>query len=62
MHGESIGFGGGLGVTPSVVLAYLVMAGGLFALTKTGANAATARMRICMLRHRRSELWPHGSS
>ena len=31
---------GGFGVTPSVVLAYLVMAGGLYALTKTGENVS----------------------
>jgi AGZA family xanthine/uracil permease-like MFS transporter len=35
MHGEAVGIGGGLGVTPGVALAYAVMAAGLFALTKT---------------------------
>ena len=35
MHGEAVGIGGGLGVTPGVALAYLVMAGGLFALART---------------------------
>jgi AGZA family xanthine/uracil permease-like MFS transporter len=35
MHGEAVGIGGGLGVTPGVALAYVVMAAGLFALTKT---------------------------
>ncbi|MBR1275308.1 regulator [Bradyrhizobium sp. AUGA SZCCT0283] len=34
MHGEAVGIGGGLGVTPGVALAYAVMAAGLFALTK----------------------------
>jgi AGZA family xanthine/uracil permease-like MFS transporter len=34
MHGESIGVGGGLGVTPSVTLAYLIVAGFLFMLSK----------------------------
>ncbi len=29
MHGEAVGIGGGLGVTPGVTLAYLVMAAGL---------------------------------
>jgi AGZA family xanthine/uracil permease-like MFS transporter len=38
MHGEAVGIGGGLGVTPGVALAYLVMAGGLFALAKSGAS------------------------
>jgi AGZA family xanthine/uracil permease-like MFS transporter len=40
MHGEAVGIGGGFGVTPSVALAYLVMAGGLFALTKTGESVS----------------------
>jgi adenine/guanine/hypoxanthine permease len=35
MHGEAVGIGGGLGVTPGVALAYVVMAGGLYALGKT---------------------------
>jgi AGZA family xanthine/uracil permease-like MFS transporter len=34
MHGEAIGIGGGLGVTPSVTLAYLIVAGFLFVLAK----------------------------
>src|SRR4029078_3557508 len=38
MHGEAVGIGGGLGVTPGVSLAYVVMAGGLFALAKTGES------------------------
>jgi len=40
MHGEAVGIGSGFGVTPSVVLAYLVMAGGLFALTKTSESVS----------------------
>jgi AGZA family xanthine/uracil permease-like MFS transporter len=32
MHGEAVGIGGGLGVTPAVALAYAVMAAGFFAL------------------------------
>jgi adenine/guanine/hypoxanthine permease len=40
MHGEAVGIGGGLGVTPGVVLAYLVMAGGLFALSKSVGSVA----------------------
>jgi AGZA family xanthine/uracil permease-like MFS transporter len=39
MHGEAVGIGGGLGVTPAVALAYAVMAGGLFALGKFGTSA-----------------------
>ena len=39
MHGEAVGIGGGLGVTPGVALAYVVMAGGLFALGRTSASA-----------------------
>src|SRR6187455_2864958 len=35
MHGEAVGIGGGLGVTPGVALANAVMAAGLFALAKT---------------------------
>jgi AGZA family xanthine/uracil permease-like MFS transporter len=40
MHGEAVGIGGGLGVTPGVALAYIVMAGGLFVLAKTGVNVS----------------------
>ena len=39
MHGEAVGIGGGFGVTPSVALAYLVMAGGFYALGRTSASA-----------------------
>jgi adenine/guanine/hypoxanthine permease len=38
MHGEAVGIGGGLGVTPGVALAYLVMAGGLYALARTNPS------------------------
>ena len=38
MHGEAVGIGGGLGVTPAVALAYLVVAGGLFWLSKSAAS------------------------
>lgn len=40
MHGEAVGIGGGLGVTPGVALAYAVMAAGLYALAKTSGSAA----------------------
>jgi adenine/guanine/hypoxanthine permease len=38
MHGEAVGFGGGLGVTPSVALAYAVVAAGFFAVGKYGTS------------------------
>jgi AGZA family xanthine/uracil permease-like MFS transporter len=38
MHGEAVGIGGGLGVTPAVALTYAVMAGGLFAIGKFGTS------------------------
>ncbi|UPK06576.1 regulator [Bradyrhizobium sp. 170] len=38
MHGEAVGIGGGLGVTPGVALAYVVMGAGLFALAKTSPS------------------------
>ena len=38
MHGEAVGIGGGFGVTPSVALAYAVMAVGLLALAKTSPS------------------------
>lgn len=38
MHGEAVGIGGGLGVTPGVALAYAVMAAGLFALARTSPS------------------------
>jgi len=40
MHGEAVGIGGGLGVTPGVALAYAVMAGGLFALARTSPGVS----------------------
>jgi AGZA family xanthine/uracil permease-like MFS transporter len=38
MHGEAVGIGGGLGVTPAVALAYAVVAAGLYALGKYGTS------------------------
>jgi adenine/guanine/hypoxanthine permease len=38
MHGEAVGIGGGLGVTPAVALAYAVVAGGFFALGRLGTS------------------------
>ncbi|WP_426435327.1 regulator [Bradyrhizobium genosp. P] len=40
MHGEAVGIGGGLGVTPSVAVAYLAMAAGFYALDKSAGSAA----------------------
>ena len=40
MHGEAVGIGGGFGVTPSVTLAYLVMAVGFFAVGKYGTSTS----------------------
>jgi AGZA family xanthine/uracil permease-like MFS transporter len=42
MHGEAVGIGGGLGVTPSVALAYAVVAIGFLAIEKVGASTAPA--------------------
>jgi adenine/guanine/hypoxanthine permease len=38
MHGEAVGIGGGLGVTPGVALAYAVVAAGFFAVEKFGTS------------------------
>ncbi len=38
MHGEAVGIGGGLGVTPGVALAYAVVAAGFFSVEKFGAS------------------------
>src|SRR6266481_5945062 len=38
MHGEAVGIGGGLGVTPAVALAYAVVAAGFFAVGKYGTS------------------------
>jgi len=35
MHGEAVGIGGGAGVTPSVAIAYAVVAALLFAFSRT---------------------------
>ena len=40
MHGEAVGIGGGLGVTPGVALAYAVVAAGLYTLAKTSGSVA----------------------
>ena len=40
MHGEAVGIGGGLGVTPAVALAYAVVAAGFFAVGKYGTSTA----------------------
>jgi adenine/guanine/hypoxanthine permease len=42
MHGEAVGFGGGLGVTPGVALAYAVMAVGFLAIEKFSFGTETA--------------------
>ncbi|MDO8397067.1 MAG: regulator [Bradyrhizobium sp.] len=39
MHGEAVGFGGGLGVTPGVALAYALVAAVFFALAKLGISS-----------------------
>ena len=39
MHGEAVGIGGGLGVTPGVALAYAVVAAAFFAVGKFGTSA-----------------------
>ncbi len=41
MHGEAVGVGGGFGVTPSVALAYLVIAAGFFAVGKYGTSSVS---------------------
>jgi adenine/guanine/hypoxanthine permease len=41
MHGESVGVGGGFGVTPGVALAYAVVAAGFFAMEKFGASTVS---------------------
>src|SRR5580693_643908 len=40
MHGEAVGVGGGLGVTPGVALAYAVVAAGFFAVGKFGTSTS----------------------
>jgi AGZA family xanthine/uracil permease-like MFS transporter len=42
MHGEAVGVGGGLGVTPGVALAYAVVAAGFFAVGKYGTSGLPA--------------------
>jgi AGZA family xanthine/uracil permease-like MFS transporter len=44
MHGEAVGIGAsGLGVTPSVAIAYLIVAAFLLALSRAPEMAASAR-------------------
>jgi AGZA family xanthine/uracil permease-like MFS transporter len=38
MHGEAVGVGGGLGVTPPVALAYAIVSAGLFVLSRVAAG------------------------
>ncbi len=40
MHGEAVGVGGGLGVTPGVALAYAVVAAGFFVVGKYGTSTS----------------------
>jgi AGZA family xanthine/uracil permease-like MFS transporter len=40
MHGEAVGVGGGFGVTPSVALAYAVIAAGFFMVGKYGTSTS----------------------
>jgi AGZA family xanthine/uracil permease-like MFS transporter len=40
MHGEAVGIGSGMGVTPGVALAYAVVAAGFFAVGRFGASAS----------------------
>jgi adenine/guanine/hypoxanthine permease len=42
MHGEAVGIGGGLGVTPGVALAYAVVAIGFLAVEKLGVSTISA--------------------
>jgi len=42
MHGEAVGIGGGIGVTPSVALAYAVVAVLLFAFSRMSAPQSAA--------------------
>ena len=42
MHGEAVGVGSGLGVTPPVALAYVVVAGFLYGLARSEAVTATS--------------------
>jgi AGZA family xanthine/uracil permease-like MFS transporter len=44
MHGEAVGIGGGLGVTPGVALAYAVVAAGFFAVGKYGVSSLSVSL------------------
>lgn len=43
MHGEAVGIGGGLGVSPAVALSYAVVAVGFYAVSKYGTIAAAVQ-------------------
>jgi AGZA family xanthine/uracil permease-like MFS transporter len=43
MHGEAVGIGGGLGVSPAVALSYAVVAVGFYAVGKYGTIAAAVQ-------------------
>jgi AGZA family xanthine/uracil permease-like MFS transporter len=45
MHGEAVGIGGGLGVTPGVALAYAMVAAGFFAVGKYGTSGLSVSHR-----------------
>jgi AGZA family xanthine/uracil permease-like MFS transporter len=45
MHGEAVGIGSGLGVTPSITLGYLMVAGVLVACGRMAAAPAAAEAR-----------------
>jgi AGZA family xanthine/uracil permease-like MFS transporter len=48
MHGEAIGIGGGFGVTPTVALAYAVVAAGFFAVGKLGKVVPQTEMPLAV--------------
>ena len=56
MHGEAVGIGGGLGVTPAVALAYAVVAAGFFAVSRLGTSthlrlaSGDAACRACRMK------------
>ena len=54
MHGEAVGIGGGLGVTPPVALAYVAVAAILYGLAKSEAVARCRARRLQRPRSSRS--------
>ena len=46
MHGEAIGIGNGFGVQPQITLAYLIVAGFLFALSRQPAEARLPKAAV----------------